>query len=78
MRRFDCVSTVRALQARNIEPIVVAVSESPDAAVVVDALGYSQFPVVVAGDRHWCGHRIDLMDSLLDSVCVPSDQGDVR
>ncbi|PYE84168.1 hypothetical protein DFP88_103536 [Pseudoroseicyclus aestuarii] len=32
----------------------------------VTELGYRQAPVVVAGDRHWCGFRPELINEITE------------
>ena len=60
----QCTATYRALDAKGIEYTVVDLTTNPAALeYVMDELGYSAAPVVVAGDQdHWSGFRPDLID----------------
>lgn len=60
----QCTATYRALDARGIEYTVVDLTTNPAALeYVMDELGYSAAPVVVASDQdHWSGFRPDLID----------------
>lgn len=60
----QCTATYRALDAKGIEYTVVDLTTNPAALeYVMDELGYSAAPVVVASDHdHWSGFRPDLID----------------
>ncbi|MBM3714631.1 MAG: glutaredoxin-like protein NrdH [Actinobacteria bacterium] len=61
----QCTATYRPLDAKGIEYTVVDLTTNPAAALeyVMDELGYSAAPVVVASDQdHWSGFRPDLID----------------
>ena len=60
----QCTATYRALDAKGIEYTVVDLTTNPAALeYVMDELGYSAAPEVVAGDQdHWSGFRPDLID----------------
>ncbi len=60
----QCTATYRALDAKGIEYTVVDLTTNPAALeYVMDELGYSAAPVVVASDQgHWSGFRLDLID----------------
>ena len=60
----QCNATYRALDAKGIEYTVVDLTTNPAALeYVMDELGYSAAPVVVASDQdHWSGFRPDLID----------------
>lgn len=61
----QCDATTRRLDQKGI-PYTTAVFD--DAAVErFKAEGLLQAPVVVAGDRVWCGFSPDKIDSLVDS-----------
>jgi glutaredoxin-like protein NrdH len=53
----QCTATYRALDAKGIEYTVVDLTTNPAALeYVMDELGYSAAPVVVASDQdHWSG-----------------------
>ena len=61
----QCTATYRALDAKGIEYTVVDLTTNPAALeYVMDELGYSAAPVVVASDQdHWSGFRPDLIDT---------------
>lgn len=60
----QCTATYRALDAKGIEYTFVDLTTNPAALeYVMDELGYSAAPVVVASDQdHWSGFRPDLID----------------
>ncbi|PPG49755.1 MULTISPECIES: glutaredoxin-like protein NrdH [unclassified Rathayibacter] len=60
----QCTATYRALDAKGIEYDVVDLTTNPAALeYVMEELGYSAAPVVVASDQdHWSGFRPDLID----------------
>lgn len=60
----QCTATYRALEQRGVAYEVVDLSEDSEALARVEALGYRQVPVVVAGDQHWAGFRPDMIGAL--------------
>jgi len=60
----QCTATTRALDARGIDYSVVDLTEDAEAMARVQALGYRQAPVVVAGEAHWAGFRPDMIGRL--------------
>ena len=60
----QCDSTKRMLQRNEIEYEEVDMSQDPIALEMVKTLGYTAAPVVVAGDDHWSGFRLDRIQSL--------------
>lgn len=60
----QCTATYRALDNAGIEYRVVDLSETPDAITIVQDLGYSQVPVVIAESDHWSGFRPDKITAL--------------
>lgn len=56
---MPCRATIRKLNQLGIEYARVDVTEDPDALAFIKSLGYSQAPVVVAGDVHWSGYAPD-------------------
>lgn len=60
----QCTATYRALDAKGIQYTVVDLTTNPASLeYVMDELGYSAAPVVVASDQdHWSGFRPDLID----------------
>ena len=59
-----CRATQSALAKAGLEFDVVDISTDDDARDEVMALGYSQAPVVVAGDQHWSGFRPERIRAL--------------
>lgn len=57
----QCNATYRALDGKGISYVVVDVTQVPAALeYIMEELGYSQAPVVVASDEnHWSGFRPD-------------------
>jgi glutaredoxin-like protein NrdH len=60
-----CRATQSALAKTGLEFDVVDISTDEDARDEVMALGYSQAPVVVAGDEHWSGFRPERIKALV-------------
>lgn len=60
----QCDSTKRMLQRNNVEYNEVDLSKNSDALEMVRALGYTAAPVVIAGDAHWSGFRMDMLSTL--------------
>lgn len=60
----QCTATTRALDARGLAYDLVDLTEDAAALDRVQALGYRQVPVVVAGEDHWAGFRPDMIRSL--------------
>jgi glutaredoxin-like protein NrdH len=55
----QCDSTKRLMTREHIEFDVVDLSTDEKAMEFVRSLGYSAAPVVVAGDKHWSGFKLD-------------------
>ncbi|MCL1800615.1 MAG: glutaredoxin-like protein NrdH [Promicromonosporaceae bacterium] len=55
----QCDATYRALDKKGLTYSVVDLTQDPLAFEMVQALGYRQAPVVIAGDKHWAGFRPD-------------------
>ncbi|WP_249975476.1 glutaredoxin-like protein NrdH [Vreelandella olivaria] len=60
----QCTATYRAMDKQGIEYTVIDITSEADAQKQVEALGYRQLPVVVAGDDHWSGFRPDRIQAL--------------
>lgn len=60
----QCDSTKRYLQREMIEFDEVKLHETPEALEMVRGMGYTAAPVVVAGESHWSGFRMDKLDEL--------------
>jgi len=55
----QCDSTKRLLKRENIEYNEVDLSQDEEAMNTVRSLGYSAAPVVISGDQHWSGFKMD-------------------
>jgi glutaredoxin-like protein NrdH len=60
----QCDSTKRMLKSIDVEFEEVDMSQDPIALEMVKALGYVSAPVVIAGDEHWSGFRMDRIKAL--------------
>ena len=60
----QCDSTKRMLQRNQIEYEEVDMSQDPVALDMVKTLGYTAAPVVVSGDEHWSGFRMDRIQAI--------------
>lgn len=60
----QCTATYRAMDKQGIEYTVIDITAEAEAQKQVEALGYRQLPVVVAGDDHWSGFRPDRIQAL--------------
>lgn len=60
----QCDSTKRVLQRNDIDYQEVDMSQDPVALEMVKTMGYTAAPVVVAGDDHWSGFRLDRIQAL--------------
>ena len=61
----QCDSTKRILKRENVPFNEVDLSQDPAAMELVRSLGYSAAPVVVAGDKHWSGFKLNEIMSLV-------------
>ncbi len=61
----QCTATTRALLAKGLSFKVVDLTVDDAAFERVQALGYRQAPVVVAGESHWAGFRPDKINTLV-------------
>jgi len=59
-----CTGTERYLDKHHIAHDTVDLSTHPEAMAMVQSLGYSSAPVVIAGDQHWSGLRPDRIAAL--------------
>jgi glutaredoxin-like protein NrdH len=62
---YGCVATERYLSKAGLEYDKVDITEDAEAAELVASLGYTSAPVVVAGEEHWSGLRIDRINALV-------------
>ncbi|MBJ7287570.1 MAG: glutaredoxin family protein [Williamsia sp.] len=65
----QCKATYRALDKLEIPHVSVDLATDDVARTRLrDELGYTQAPVVVAGDEHWCGYRPDRIKGVTAEV----------
>jgi glutaredoxin-like protein NrdH len=62
---YGCVATERYLNKAGLEYDKVDITEDAEAAELVASLGYVGVPVVVAGDEHWYGLKVDRINALV-------------
>ena len=60
----QCDSTKRMLKKNEIAFDEVDMSQDPIALEMVKSLGYTSAPVVIAGEDHWSGFRMDKIQNL--------------
>ncbi|MDR2114600.1 MAG: glutaredoxin-like protein NrdH [Bifidobacteriaceae bacterium] len=68
----QCRATYRALERRGVDFTVIDLSQDAPALDLVRTMGYSQAPVVVAGDEHWSGFRAEKIAALAEQVAEPA------
>jgi glutaredoxin-like protein NrdH len=61
----QCDSTKRVLTRNGIEFETIDLSQDESAMALVKELGYSAAPIVVVGDDHWSGFRMDKISALV-------------
>lgn len=61
----QCTATTRALDAKGLAYDVIDLTQDAAAMEMVQALGYRQAPVVIAGEEHWAGFRPDMIGRLV-------------
>lgn len=57
--------TKNVLKKSNVAYNEVNLSEDAEATLLVQRLGYKSAPVVVAGDNHWSGFKLDKLKDLI-------------
>jgi glutaredoxin-like protein NrdH len=57
--------TKRMLERNHVSYEAIDLSSSQEAVEKVRSLGYSSAPVVMAGEDHWSGFRLDKLKSLI-------------
>ena len=60
----SCRATYRYLDKTGLEYTIIDLTQDPEAAEYVASLGYLSAPVVVAGEDHWSGLKIDKINAL--------------
>lgn len=64
----QCNATYKELDKQGVTYEKLDISVDTEARDYVQALGYLQAPVVVAGDDHWSGFRPDRIKQLAESL----------
>ena len=67
----QCHATRKALERQGIPYGIVDLTDDPEARKYVVELGYSQVPVVIAGNEHWSGFRPDRIKALSAPDHIP-------
>jgi Glutaredoxin-like protein NrdH len=60
----QCDSTKRMLKSIDVDYQEVDMSQDPVALEMVKTLGYTAAPVVVSGEDHWSGFRMEKIQAL--------------
>ena len=60
----QCDSTKRMLKSIDVDYEEIDMSQDPVALEMVKTLGYTAAPVVVSGDDHWSGFRMEKIQAL--------------
>jgi glutaredoxin-like protein NrdH len=61
----QCDSTKRLLTRNGIKFEIIDLSTDQAAMALVKELGYTAAPIVVVGDDHWSGFRMDKISALV-------------
>jgi glutaredoxin-like protein NrdH len=61
----QCDSTKRLLTRNGIKFEIIDLSTDEAAMALVKELGYTAAPIVVVGDDHWSGFRMDKISALV-------------
>lgn len=61
----QCDTTKRFLTREGVEYKEVDLSNDAEATELVKQLGYASAPIVVAGESHWSGFRIEKLRNLV-------------
>lgn len=64
----QCNSTKRYFDKNDIEYETVDLSQDADAMAMVKELGYSVAPIVIAGNKHWSGFRLDQIKNVIAEI----------
>ena len=55
----QCDSTKRLMDSLNIDYEVVDLSSDEESYKMILNMGYKQAPIVISGDQHWSGFRME-------------------
>lgn len=61
----QCDTSKRLMKSMNIEYTEVDLSQNEEAYEMVRALGYTSAPVIISGEQHWSGFRMERIKSLV-------------
>ena len=64
----QCDSTKRMLTKAMVDFEVIALSTDPAAMERIKELGYTQAPVVEAGNQHWSGFRMEKLQQIISQA----------
>lgn len=64
----QCEQTKRFLTLKEVPFETVDITQDADAFDFVVGLGYKSVPVVVNGDDHWSGFRLEKLNALAEGV----------
>jgi glutaredoxin-like protein NrdH len=67
----QCDTTKRLFTKAGIEYNLIDLSNDPEAMEMVKGLGHTASPVVIAGERHWSGFRINKIQKTIDEIKKP-------
>ena len=62
----QCEQSKRYLDTKQVEYSVVDISEDSKAYEFVTSLGYKSAPIIVAGNDHWSGFRLERLNGIVD------------
>lgn len=62
----QCEQSKRYLDTKKVDYSVVDISENSEAYEYVTSLGYKSAPVIIAGNDHWSGFRLERLHGLAD------------
>lgn len=61
----QCDTSKRLMKSMNIEYTEVDLSKNEEAYEMVRALGYTAAPVIISGEQHWSGFRMERIKALV-------------
>ena len=64
----QCMQTKREFDKLGIQYSVRQLNRSPKARERVQELGYTQAPVIEAGDQHWSGFRLERLQGIVNAI----------
>lgn len=64
----QCEQTKRFLNLKEVPYETVDITENQEAFNMIVELGYKSVPVVIAGDKHWSGFRLEQLNQLVSEL----------